>query len=209
MAACFISLLILFGIYPVEGNEVNSRDCRPTSHDILGPYYVPNPPRLLKYCTGDPELHQHERLVVSGYVYKSDCITPMTNTRIDIWQADLSGNYTLGAKCRGYLRTDSRGYYEFSTLYPGKYHLLSEAFRPAHIHFMVNGKRHHKTLITQLYFAGDLNLGPNDPCTVCSSDREDLVAHVEFLCETHDHSNCIQLVRFDIVLERGRGLSRT
>ncbi|XP_033757416.1 protocatechuate 3,4-dioxygenase beta chain-like [Pecten maximus] len=210
MAAYYISLLILLcRISSVNGNGGNSNNCRPTSHDIIGPYYVPNPPRLLQYCTGDPERHQHERLFVHGYVYKSDCSTPMTHTRIDVWQADLSGNYTLEARCRGYLRTDSRGYYEFSTLYPGKYHLFSDANRPAHIHFKVYGKRRHKTLITQLYFAGDSSLGTNDPCTVCSSDREDLIANVEYYCEPNDHSDCIQVVRFDITLERGRGVSQT
>ncbi|XP_069139286.1 protocatechuate 3,4-dioxygenase beta chain-like [Argopecten irradians] len=210
-AIYFCQVLLLFRISSGLGSGDNSRqNCRPTSHDILGPYYVPNPPRLLQYCTGDPDWYQYDSLFVHGHVYKSDCTTPMANTRIDVWQADHSGNYTLDAQCRGYLRTDSQGYYEFSTLYPGKYHLLNVAnFRPAHIHFKVYGKRRHKTLVTQLYFAGDSSLGTNDPCTVCSSGREDLIADVEYFCDSNDRSECIQVVRFDIVLERGTGVSQT
>lgn len=200
--------MLILGLHYCVGNVFRQGRCQPTSPDILGPYYVPNPPRLLQYCTGDHERFSHDRLLVNGYVYRSDCTSPMANARIDVWQADHSGNYSVGAKCRGYLKTDSLGYYEFTTLYPGKYHINNGEKRPAHIHFKVYGRRRHKTLVTQMYFAGDSNLGVNDPCTVCGSSHQDLINPVQVLCDEENPSDCIQVIRFDIVMERGRGISQ-
>jgi protocatechuate 3,4-dioxygenase beta subunit len=83
--------------------------------------FVPKPPKLQQFCTGDPEIHRLKNLLVHGHVYKEDCITPIPHVRMEIWQADHEGNYKMSADCRGHFKTDKHGYYEITTIHPGKY----------------------------------------------------------------------------------------
>ena len=52
------------------------------------------------------------------------------------------------------LITDETGYYEFETIYPGRYETSPGRYRPAHIHYWVRSNGYAE-LITQLYFTGD------------------------------------------------------
>jgi protocatechuate 3,4-dioxygenase beta subunit len=132
---------------------------------------------------GDPEIHRLKNLLVHGHVYKEDCSTPIPHVRMEIWQADHEGNYKMSADCRGHFKTDKHGYYEITTIHPGKYSVDTRysLYRPIHLHFKVFGRRRHKSLVTQMYFAGDSHLGRNDSCQVCSSDREDLIIETSCL----------------------------
>lgn len=49
-------------------------------------------------------------LVVSGFVVGTDC-TPLANAKVDVWQADASGEYDNrgGHRLRGYVMTDASG----------------------------------------------------------------------------------------------------
>ena len=186
-----------------------ARKCRPTPPDIIGPYYFPNPPKLQQFCTGDPEKYRLKSLLVHGYVYKQNCRTRIPYVRMEIWQANHNGKYKMSTDCRGHFKTDKNGYYEISTIHPGKYSVDPNynLYRPTHLHFKIFGRRGHKSLVTQMYFAGDSHLGRNDSCSVCSSNREDLIVQTKPYCSNFNNTDCIDIARFDIVLERGNGIN--
>ena len=98
-----------------------------------GPYYVTNTAQLpdgnlnAARLPGDP-------IKVHGHVYGGeDMSTPLPGAKIEIWHANASGSYHPNAggdasdfradelALRGYVLADERGYYEFTSIYPGKY----------------------------------------------------------------------------------------
>lgn len=150
---------------PLLGGEV----CLPTQNDVEGPYYVPGSPfRNILADRDEPGEH----IVLKGTVYNTDCTTPVTDALVEVWQTDAAGKYHYrdeGYRLRGQMRTDDKGQYEFSTVKPGRYRIMS-GFRPAHIHLKVT-HRDYETLTTQLYFRGDPFLWPKDACgSGCRSD---------------------------------------
>jgi protocatechuate 3,4-dioxygenase beta subunit len=117
--------------------------------------------------------HQHDgepqgqRIVVAGRVRDSDG-RPVRDTLIEIWQANAGGRYShdgdrnpvpLDPNFTGTGRclTDSKGFYEFTTIRPGAYPWKNHdnAWRPAHIHFSLLGPTFASRLITQMYFPDD------------------------------------------------------
>jgi catechol 1,2-dioxygenase len=91
---------------------------------------------------------------------------------VDIWHADADGYYSGFAphipdgNLRGVVVTDAQGNFEIRTVQPAPYQIptdgptgkLIEAagwhpWRPAHLHLMVRADG-HRTVTTQLYFAG-------------------------------------------------------
>jgi catechol 1,2-dioxygenase len=70
--------------------------------------------------------------------------------------------------------TDADGRFFVDTIRPGNYQQAPGLWRPAHLHFTI---RHvdHRAVSTQLYFAGDPYLPPNDSCASCTSDDPDRV----------------------------------
>lgn len=193
--------------------------CKPTTSDIYGPYYRPGFPRLHKLCKKDSARNRRHNLIVKGYVYESNCRTRISNVRMEIWQAGSKGRYEGGAQCRGYFKTNNSGYYRFSTVHPGKYRItmaeanavrrmynrpIGDRYRPSHIHFKVNGRRGHKSLVSQMYFFGDQHLGVNDSCAFCNSEYSDLWLKPRRVCRKN---RCIDVVNFNIILAKGRGIS--
>jgi protocatechuate 3,4-dioxygenase beta subunit len=106
-----------------------------------GPYYVANTEELpdgdlnFTHLPGQP-------IKVSGYFYEgAGGETPIPSARLEIWQADDAGRYHPEASgdagrftpeqlaLRGWVTTDPSGYYEFRSIYPGKYR-----GRARHIH---------------------------------------------------------------------------
>ncbi len=133
--------------------------CVATSDDILGPYYLPGSPNTtLVAQPGEPGT----RLFISGAVLSSDCLTPVPNATIEVWQANDAAVYDTSAAflLRGTLYSDASGLYAFETIVPGPY-LNGNQYRPKHIHFRVN-RPGFPELITQLYFEGDPYI-PADP----------------------------------------------
>ena len=82
----------------------------------------------------------------------------------------------------------------FETIQPGRY-LNGGSFRPAHIHFMVS-RPGLAPLTTQLYFAGDPYLQPNDSCGGCNSDDPTLIIELAEVVGTPG----VKEGTFDIVL---------
>ena len=96
-------------------------------------YYLPGQPFREKVV---PDDHNGRTLLVSGQLWESDCVTPIADAVIDIWQADETGEYQ-DEWYRGQIRTGSDGEYKFETVMPLGYG-EGTAYRPPHIHFKVH-----------------------------------------------------------------------
>jgi catechol 1,2-dioxygenase len=152
--------------------EVAAGQQHGTKGSILGPYYLPGQARLSSSCElPHREDEKGEPLVLSGQVRDLDG-TPLAGAEVDIWHADADGYYSGFAphipagNLRGVVTTDSDGRFEIRTVQPAPYQIptdgptgkLIEAagwhpWRPAHLHLMVRAAG-HRTVTTQLYFAG-------------------------------------------------------
>jgi catechol 1,2-dioxygenase len=134
---------------------------KPTEDNILGPYYREGAPFRAKVT---PPLVKGTTMLIRGRVWGFDTKKPLAGAVLDIWQADADGRYDNDDPKRPPARgvfvnrtrvlTDETGYYEFETIHPGPYQIGPEAWRPAHIHYLVR-KAGYANLVTQLYFKGD------------------------------------------------------
>jgi protocatechuate 3,4-dioxygenase beta subunit len=121
-----------------------------------GPYYITGTSELtngeLNYTglPGDP-------IMISGYVYGGvGNSKPLAGAKIEIWQADNNGSYHPNTNgdasqfsagelaLRGYVLTDAKGYYQFTSIYPGIY-----PGRCRHIHVRVSASS-YGGVVTQL-----------------------------------------------------------
>ncbi len=166
---------------------------------------------LTRQHTGEP---LGERIIVSGRVL-DDGGRPVTNTLIEVWQANAAGRYSHHVDQHpapidpnftgcGRTLTDANGNYKFATIKPGAYPWLNHfnGWRPAHIHFSLFGRAFATRLITQMYFPGD-PLFAYDPVFQSiphESARQRLIANFDL--ETTKPEWALGY-RFDIVL-RGR-----
>ncbi|RDV36758.1 hypothetical protein DV096_16860 [Bradymonadaceae bacterium TMQ3] len=174
--------------------DVDPEQCLPTGSDIQGPFYEPGAPQRIQLASAE---EPGERILIEGTVFEPDCQTPIEGALIDVWQADAEGNYHSGAnyRLRAQILTDASGNYRIETIRPGHY-LNAGAFRPAHIHFTIT-RPGFTPLTTQLYFAGDPYLAPDDSCGVCASDDPTLIMELSDGPEGFEKQG-----RFDIVLQR-------
>src|SRR5262245_25937250 len=82
-----------------------------------------------------------ERLSVAGSVFAPAGKTPTSCRSVYVYHTDVKGLYTpdtndnRNPRLRGYMRTDAKGYYEYSTIKPAQY---PNNRIPAHIHYVVN-----------------------------------------------------------------------
>ena len=141
----------IFGkVQPKENDFVG--DCE-TTNDILGPFYRPEVPVRNDLTSKDLKGTVIE---LKGKVFGADCVTPLSNAKVEIWHCNTEGEYDNDSKVfhqRGKWYSDKGGHYSFKTILPGKY-LNGGKFRPAHIHFRVTAKGSQE-LISQIYFHGD------------------------------------------------------
>jgi protocatechuate 3,4-dioxygenase beta subunit len=165
---------------------------------------------LTKQHAGEP---LGERIVVSGRVLDENG-RPLSNTLIEIWQANAGGRYLHDRDSHpapldpnftgaGRALTDAQGNYRFTTIKPGAYPWRNHdnAWRPAHIHFSLFGNAFVTRLVTQMYFPGDPLLA-FDPIfqSVPEKARERLISTFDW--DTTQPEWCLGF-HFDIVL-RGR-----
>ncbi len=154
-----------------------------------------------------------ERIIVSGRVL-DDRGHPVTNTSVEIWQANAAGRYLHehdqhrapldpNFTGRGRVSTDAQGRYRFVSIKPGAYPWRNHhnAWRPAHIHFSLFGPAFATRLVTQMYFPGD-PLIALDPIagSVPEEARARMVSQFDM---ASTESEWALGYRFDIVL-RGR-----
>lgn len=126
--------------------------CDPTSDDIIGPFYLAGSPvTTLVAATTEPGT----RLFISGTVLSNDCVTPVPDAMIEVWQANDAAVYDTSASfnLRATMYSDVNGQYAYETIMPGAY-LNGSQYRPKHIHYKIT-KPGFPDLITQLYFEGD------------------------------------------------------
>ena len=172
----------------------------PSYQDILGPYHLAGAPFRGKVT---PPLEPGKLLVIRGRVWGFDTKKPIPNALLDVWQADAKGNYDLDDpakppkkadfKNRIRLIADETGYYEYETIFPGSYKVGLEAFRPAHIHYMIQANGYRK-LVTQLYFKGDPHISRDR-----TASKSNLVIETEKVQTEHGP---FDLGTFDIVLAK-------
>lgn len=149
------------------GERVDAQEvCTPTGSDVEGPFHRSGAPH--RAALVGPE-EPGEPMGIEGVVVDIDC-RPLAGTNLDIWQADASGQYDSDStdyRLRAQVVTDDDGHFSFTSIKPGHYP-NGNGFRPAHVHFIVS-RAGFRPLTTQLYFAGDPYLPPNDSCGVCNS----------------------------------------
>ena len=114
-----------------------------------------SPARVVITSDGEPGT----RLTVSGRVLGRDD-RPLSGASIYVYQTDAKGEYIPGGtgasgsdrpRLFGYLRSDAKGEYSFSTIRPGSY---PNSRNPGHIHFEVVADG-HQTRIYEIVFEGD------------------------------------------------------
>jgi protocatechuate 3,4-dioxygenase, beta subunit len=98
-----------------------------------------------------------ERLIVKGRVLEHEGTTPVAGASIYVYHTDARGYYTpenndnKNPRLRGYMRADSQGRYEFTTIKPGPY---PNNHIPAHIHYVVNADGYRERVF-EIVFEGD------------------------------------------------------
>ena len=104
------------------------------------------------------------RLTVSGRVLGGDD-RPLSGASLYVYQTDIKGEYSPGGtgaggsdrpRLFGFLRSDGRGGYSFSTIRPGSY---PNSRNPGHIHFEVVAEG-HQPRIYEIVFEGDHFIQP-------------------------------------------------
>ena len=97
-------------------------------------------------------------MIILGTVFQPNGKTPAPNVLIYFYHTDSEGYYGRGngeirhGHFRGWMLTDAKGRYEFSTIKPAPYPNRTEA---AHIHFTLTGKNFKEDSIDAILFEGD------------------------------------------------------
>ena len=164
------------------GPSPTAAHCWPTPGEDDGPAAAPpDTPSRVRLGPGRDVQRTAEAVAISragtsmhvtGVVYAQDCRTPLAGATIHVWQTTADGRYgpdessTTGTGCcyvQGEIRTDRQGGYAFDTVVPGRYAVPDPP--PRHIHLAIShpGTR---SLTTELTFAGDAGIAPDDPLAV-------------------------------------------
>jgi protocatechuate 3,4-dioxygenase beta subunit len=108
------------------------------------------------------------KLAINGVVYKADG-TPAPNVIIYVYHTDQTGRYSTKGNekgwgkrhgyIRGWVRTNEKGEYKFSTLKPAPY---PNAKIPAHIHITIKEPGLNEYYIDEFLFDDDPLLSPGE-----------------------------------------------
>jgi len=148
-----------------------------TTEMTEGPYFTAGSPQKSSLVSADMK---GTRIVLTGYVLTTSC-QPLSGAKVDIWQADASGNYdNSGYTLRGHVLTAADGSYRIETIVPGEY-----PGRTEHIHVKVSAGG--TTITTQVFFPGQ------------SSNSGDGIYRAENLLKITDGTPLVG--RFDFVLK--------
>src|SRR6201987_5509092 len=162
----FILLSDVLGLSMLVETISNRKFGVATESTVLGPFHVVESPvrelgaNIDQVGTGTP-------CVVTGRVVSVDG-SPLPGATIDIWQANDQGFYGVHQPTtgRGLFTADANGEFWFRTVVPSYYPIPTDgpvgemliatgrhAFRPAHIHFIVEAAG-HRPLTTHIFVAG-------------------------------------------------------
>jgi len=198
----FLALLGTCSLFVFVANA-HDESCTETSAAIEGPYYKPNAPFRDDNTVCDyQKVINGTQLQVKGRIYDATC-TGDQSAVLDIWTANPQGVYGPQSgsdyTCRGKVKTDANGNYQFLTTIPGRYKERG-TYRPAHIHFKFNFNRTPQVILTtQLYFTDDPYIA-GDPCPfkACRAGDPTITFPLE------PESDKSYLVHFDAVLNNNR-----
>lgn len=104
-----------------------------------------------------------EKIRISGIVYQPDGKTPAPDILIYLYHTNVQGYYGRGdgehphGRHHGWMLTDAKGRYEFSSIKPGQY---PNRNTPAHIHFTLTGINFKEDWIDDIWFEGDNLITP-------------------------------------------------
>jgi protocatechuate 3,4-dioxygenase beta subunit len=118
------------------GGSPSAYRCAPTATDAFGPFRRGTPPLRAKIGMGH---------VLTGVVLSALNCAPIRGARVELWQSNAGGQYTV--KGSGTVITGRDGRFRFEGPYPPAYEAL-----PPHIHIRVVAKD-YVTLVTRYVVA--------------------------------------------------------
>jgi protocatechuate 3,4-dioxygenase alpha subunit len=156
-------------------------DLVPTPSQTIGPFF--------HFClTTDKALGclagpgaKGERIRLAFHVLDGDGL-PMDDAMIEIWQADVDGNYNSADRSSfrsfGRLCTDHDGVCVFETVKPGQVPGPGESPQAPHVNVLIFARGLLKQLVTRVYFHGEA-ANEHDPilALVPEDRRGTLLAH--------------------------------
>jgi protocatechuate 3,4-dioxygenase beta subunit len=114
--------------------QTGSPACRPTSPDMLGPFYKPGAAVRSKVGEG---------YLLRGVVRSARDCSPIKGARVEFWLAGPDGRYD--DEHRATVLPEESGSYRFESNFPPAYYS-----RPPHIHIRVSAEGYRR-LVTQHY----------------------------------------------------------
>jgi protocatechuate 3,4-dioxygenase beta subunit len=159
-------------------NASLAKNCVPTFVDGGGPYYQSNTPMRSELA---PTVNSGEKLIVTGKVVEKDCVTPVANAIVDIWQANESGSYE-DEWYRGRVPTNQSGEYTFTTVIPKGYG-EGTGYRPPHIHFKI-WQENSERITSQMFLPASREQGIEEAYIIKLETKE--VSGMKINYGTHD-----------------------
>jgi protocatechuate 3,4-dioxygenase beta subunit len=103
------------------------------------------------------ETDEGEPMIISGTVFQRDGKTPAPNILTYLYHTDMYGIYGRRGehkhgRFRGWMLTDAKGKYEFSSIKPASYPNTTFS---AHVHMTLTGKDFREDWIDSILFEGD------------------------------------------------------
>jgi len=222
----FILLSDILGVSAVvdainNPNEVSTEPGKrlATESSVLGPFFTPDAPDV---AFGDAIASEGkgEYLYVEGRVLDTSG-KPVPNATIETWETDENGFYdTQYAErdhpdCRGRLKANSEGYYQYRAVVPVAYPIPGDGpvgdlllklgrhnMRPNHLHLMITADG-FSPLTTALYPEGDIYLASDAVFGVKKSlvvSYKDISNEDEVKKRGYKAGGKGKLLEFDIVL---------
>lgn len=158
-----LSVPVLFGcradgLAQDTGSDVLAllrRNAKPRGTEAMGAIDVPD---TVSWRTAFPvSKDDGEPIVISGTVYKADAKTPAPNVLIYFYHTDKFGVYGRSGqhqhgRFRGWMLTDDRGRYEFTSIRPASY---PNSTQSQHVHMTITGTNFQEDWIDSILFEGD------------------------------------------------------
>ncbi|KZT01219.1 aromatic compound dioxygenase [Laetiporus sulphureus 93-53] len=215
----FILLSDIIGISALVDAINNPPISGGTESSVLGPFFTDDAPDLEAGESIASE-GKGEYLYVEGRVLSTDG-TPIPGAIIETWETDAQGyydtQYTNRDKpdCRGRLKTDKDGRYEYRAVVPVAYPIPGDGpvgemllklqrhnMRPNHLHLMIEAPGYN-TLTTALYPEGDQYLSSDAVFGVKKSlvvTLQDIHDEAEARKRGFPQGESFKLLQFDFIL---------
>jgi protocatechuate 3,4-dioxygenase beta subunit len=135
--------------------ELIKKNARPAGTEAMGA--IDAPANVTWKTAFDMVRDDGEPMIISGTVYKPDGKTVAPNTLIYFYHTDRYGIYGRQGqhrhgRFRGWMLTDTKGRYEFSSVRPASY---PNSTQSQHVHMTVTGLNHREDWIDSILFEGD------------------------------------------------------